>query len=148
MHVCLHQPERRVLISGDHLLGRVSLYFDFGYTPDPVGEFLTSLDRVELLDARLALSGHGRTFADVAAHIVANRTLVAQRLGAVLHVLGERGPITAFDAVPHLYGEQISPATANWWLTETLCYLRHLEVTGRVRRVQHDDQAPEAWALV
>ena len=39
-HVCLYQPERRLLISGDHLLGRVSLYFDAGYTPDPVGEFL------------------------------------------------------------------------------------------------------------
>ena len=34
------QRERRLLISGDHLLGRVSLYFDYGYTPDPVGEFL------------------------------------------------------------------------------------------------------------
>ena len=29
-HVCLYQPERRLLISGDHLLGRVSLYFDYG----------------------------------------------------------------------------------------------------------------------
>ena len=36
-HVCLYQPERRLLISGDHLLGRVSLYFDRGFTPDPVG---------------------------------------------------------------------------------------------------------------
>ena len=39
-HVCLFQPERRLLISGDHLLGRVSLYFDYGLSPDPVGEFL------------------------------------------------------------------------------------------------------------
>ena len=39
-HVCLFQPERRLLISGDHLLGRISLYFDYGYSPDPVGEFL------------------------------------------------------------------------------------------------------------
>jgi glyoxylase-like metal-dependent hydrolase (beta-lactamase superfamily II) len=39
-HVVLFQRERRLLISGDHLLGRVSLYFDYGYTPDPVGEFL------------------------------------------------------------------------------------------------------------
>ena len=37
---CLFQPERRLLISGDHLLGRVSLYFDYGWTPDPVAEFL------------------------------------------------------------------------------------------------------------
>ena len=46
-HVCLHQPEQRLLISGDHLLGRVSQYFDIGYTPDPVGEFLHSLDVTE-----------------------------------------------------------------------------------------------------
>ncbi|MBV9213103.1 MAG: MBL fold metallo-hydrolase, partial [Actinobacteria bacterium] len=38
-HVCLHEPERGLLVSGDHLLGRVSLYYDFGYTPDPAGEF-------------------------------------------------------------------------------------------------------------
>ena len=46
-HVCLHQPEQRLLISGDHLLGRVSQYFDVGYTPDPIGEFLHSLDVVD-----------------------------------------------------------------------------------------------------
>ena len=52
-HVCLFQPERRLLISGDHLLGRISLYFEYGYSPDPVGEFLSSLDIVERLGARL-----------------------------------------------------------------------------------------------
>ena len=39
-HVVLHQPERGLLLSGDHLLGRVSLYYDYGYSPDPAGEFL------------------------------------------------------------------------------------------------------------
>jgi glyoxylase-like metal-dependent hydrolase (beta-lactamase superfamily II) len=29
-HVCLWQPERRLLVSGDHLLGRVSPYYDVG----------------------------------------------------------------------------------------------------------------------
>ena len=29
-HVCLHQPERRLLISGDHLLGRTVIFFDYG----------------------------------------------------------------------------------------------------------------------
>ena len=61
-----YQPDRRLLISGDHLLGRVSLYFDYGYTPDPVGEFLESLNKVEDLDMRLCLAGHARPFTDVA----------------------------------------------------------------------------------
>ena len=46
-HVCLFQPERRLLISGDHLLGRISLHFDYGFSADPVGEFVHSLDVVE-----------------------------------------------------------------------------------------------------
>ena len=44
-----------MLISGDHLLGRVAPYYDYGHSPDPAGEFLTSLDRIELLRARLCL---------------------------------------------------------------------------------------------
>jgi glyoxylase-like metal-dependent hydrolase (beta-lactamase superfamily II) len=98
-HVCLFQPEHRMLISGDHLLGRVSLYYDFGYSPDPAGEFLSSLDVVEQLDARLCLSGHGRTFTDVQGHIEANRALVHERIEKVQFVIS-RGEITAFDAVP------------------------------------------------
>src|SRR5207244_9541996 len=62
-HVCLFQPERRLLISGDHLLGRISLYFDYGFTPDPVGAFLRSLEVVERLGGRLCLPGLGSTLA-------------------------------------------------------------------------------------
>jgi glyoxylase-like metal-dependent hydrolase (beta-lactamase superfamily II) len=144
-HVCLFQPERRLLISGDHLLGRVSLYFDYGFSPDPVGEFLGSLDAIEAFGARLCLSGHGRTFADVDAHIEANRRLVAERLERLRRVLREHGPITAFDAVPRLYDEPMTPFTGSWWLTETLCYLRHLEVTGAAARQNDGEDGAERW---
>ncbi len=144
-HVCLFQPERRLLISGDHILGRVSLYYDYGYTPDPAGEFLEGLDRADALDARLCLPGHGRTFTDVRAHVQANRTAVHERVAKVEEVIG-RAPTTVFDAVPLIYGEAITPMNANWWLSETLCYLRHLEVQGRAERIPGDDGAPERWA--
>jgi len=143
-HVCLYQPERRLLISGDHLLGRVSLFFDYGHTPDPVGEFLSSLDIVDDLDARLCLPGHGRTFTDVAGHIHANRALIHERLTKVLDAIGGE-PITAFDAVPLVFGEAITPMNANWWLSETLAYLTHLEATDRAWRLPGDDETPERW---
>jgi glyoxylase-like metal-dependent hydrolase (beta-lactamase superfamily II) len=140
-HVCMFQPEHRMLISGDHLLGRVSLYYDFGYSPDPAGEFLHSLDVVEQLDARLCLSGHGRTFTDVQGHIDANRALVNERIEKV-HAVISRGATTAFDAVPDVYGQAITPLNANWWLSETLCYLIHLEREGRAERIAGE---PERW---
>jgi glyoxylase-like metal-dependent hydrolase (beta-lactamase superfamily II) len=143
-HVSLFNAERRMLISGDHLLGRVSLFFDFGYTPDPVGEFLASLDRVEELDARLVLSGHGRTFTDVEGHIRANRLLVAERLGLAEEALAPGTPLTALEIAPHVFGTAITPENGSWLLTEMLCFLRHLEVTGRI--VQTDD-APPRFAL-
>ncbi len=146
-HVCLYQPDRRLLISGDHLLGRVSLYYDHGYTPDPAGEFLRSLDVVEALDARLCLSGHGRTFTDVQVHIDANRALVGERMSKVLAAVAEHGPITVFDALPLVYDEPITPLSANWWISETLSYCTHLERRGRLERISGEAGKPERWAL-
>jgi glyoxylase-like metal-dependent hydrolase (beta-lactamase superfamily II) len=143
-HVCLHQAERRILISGDHVLGRVSLYFDFGWTPDPIGEFLGSLDRVQALDARLCLAGHARTFTDVTAHIEANRALVHERLARVQEIVAQDGPVTAYDIVPQLYGEPITQANAGWWLPETLCHLGHLELSGTLAK---EGGEPERWIV-
>ena len=95
----LHQPERRLLLSGDHLLGRVSLYFDFGYTPDPAGEFLHSLDVVDGLDVRLCLAGHGRPVRGAGALIEANRSTVHERLDRVRRSISA-GPRAPFDIVP------------------------------------------------
>jgi glyoxylase-like metal-dependent hydrolase (beta-lactamase superfamily II) len=138
-HICLYQPERRLLISGDHLLGRVSLYFDVGYTPDPVGEFLASLDKVSGLDSRLALSGHGRPFTDVPGHIAANRALVAERLEAVKAAL----PGTVYEIAQHVYGDLFSEAMATWLLTKTRAYLIHLEQLGLA---ESGGEAPEQWS--
>ena len=143
-HVCLFQPERRLLISGDHLLGRISLYYDYGYTPDPAGEFLASLDAVDELDARLCLPGHGRTFTDVRAHVRGNRELVGERVGNAYAAI-EGAELTALEVQPHVHGQPLDERTGNWWLSETLCYLRHLEETGRAGR-QGDD--PERWTAV
>jgi glyoxylase-like metal-dependent hydrolase (beta-lactamase superfamily II) len=142
-HVCLFQPDRRLLISGDHLLGRISLYFDYGHSPDPVGEFVSSLDVVERLKARLCLPGHGRTFTDVRAHIEGNRRLVAERLEKVSAALAD-GPLTAFEIVPRVYDSELTSFSAPWLLTEMLCMLMHLEKLGDVTR---SDGSPEHWAL-
>jgi glyoxylase-like metal-dependent hydrolase (beta-lactamase superfamily II) len=139
-HICLYQPERRLLISGDHLLGRVSLYFDTGYTPDPVAEFLDSLGKVENLDARLALSGHGRPFTDVAGHVAANRALIDQRAAAVETAL----PGTAYEIAQRVYGERFNEVTANWLLSKTRAWLTHLEQRGLAHRA---GDAPERWSI-
>ena len=144
-HICLFQAERRLLISGDHVLGRISLFFDYGYTPDPVSEFLSSLDRVDVLDARLALSGHGKPFVDVHGHIEGNRKLVGERIEATLAALAAE-PRTALEIAPEIYGEPISFHNGAWLLTQTLCYLHHLELVGRTRK--EPDGGGERWSAI
>jgi glyoxylase-like metal-dependent hydrolase (beta-lactamase superfamily II) len=143
-HVCLFQRERRVMISGDHVLGRISLYYDYGWTPDPVGEFVHSLDVVDKLEARLALSGHGKPFVDVHGHIEGNRKLVRERLDAVVAALAGE-PRTAVEISPSVYGEPLTEYNTSWLLSQTLSYLRHLELQGRVRH--EADGGAERWGL-
>jgi glyoxylase-like metal-dependent hydrolase (beta-lactamase superfamily II) len=143
-HVCLHQPERRLLISGDHLLGRVSLYFDVGLTPDPVGEFVHSLDVVDRLDARLALAGHARPFAGVRAHVEAHRELVTDRLDAVRRSLAA-GPRTVYEITRDINGEAYTRDMASWMLGLTRGWLIHLEALGEASPDGGD--RPERWAL-
>ena len=147
-HICLHQADRGVLISGDHLLGRVSLYYDYGHTPDPAGEFLRSLDVVGALNSSLCLAGHGRPFRDVKEHVEANRREVAERMGRVRAALsdGDARPKTPFEIVPILLGDpNPSPMMVNWGLSETLSYLRHLEQLEEAERVE--SSPAERWSL-
>jgi glyoxylase-like metal-dependent hydrolase (beta-lactamase superfamily II) len=144
-HVVLFQRDQRVLLSGDHLLGRVFLYFDYGWTPDPVAEFLEGLDTVEALGARLCLPGHGRPFGDVGAHIEANRVEVHERLDMIAEALA-LDDATAFELVPRVFGDEVSGMMIGWALTIMLCFLTHLEHTGRVERVRSPDgREPERW---
>jgi glyoxylase-like metal-dependent hydrolase (beta-lactamase superfamily II) len=143
-HVVLHQPERRLLISGDHLLGRVSLFFDHGHTPDPVGEFAASLDLVEQLEVDLCLAGHGRPFRDIALKVAGNREQLREQRDAVAFAI-ESEPRTAFEVAVELIGpENISPATAAWGLQLSLAYLDHLVAAGAAEAVA-DDEGVRRW---
>jgi len=144
-HVVLHQPDRRLLVSGDHILGRVSLYYDYGWTPDPAGEYLSSLDTVESLPTDLILAGHGKPVRDLPGLVAANRRAVHERMGRVREAIATESP-TPYDIVPKLMQtEDLNPMLASWGLSETLAYLRHLEITGEAEKEEGSD--PERWRL-
>jgi glyoxylase-like metal-dependent hydrolase (beta-lactamase superfamily II) len=148
-HVALHEPHTGLLISGDHLLGRIALYFDYGHTPDPVREFLWSLDVVERLDAKLCVAGHGSPFRDVQAHIDGNRHEVEVQIGRVREALA-RGPQTPFELVRALLelspAQELTPMMVSLGLNMVLAYLRRLEDLGEAGRVEGGAE-PERWEL-
>jgi glyoxylase-like metal-dependent hydrolase (beta-lactamase superfamily II) len=145
-HVVLHQPERRLLISGDHLLGRTVLFFDHGHSPDPVGEFLAGLNEVEPLEVGLVLPGHGRPFRDPAAKIAEARRQVDELTGKVRDSLRE-GEKTAFEIVGEIVGaENVNTPVSAWVLQIVLSCLDHLAILGEVEAVEGAD--PQRWAFL
>jgi len=144
-HVVLHQPEHRLLISGDHLLGRTVLFFDHGHTPDPVGEFLRGLDEVEPLEIDLVLPGHGRPFRDPEAKIAEARRQVDELVGKVRASLAE-GEKPGFEIVGEIVGaENVNTPVSAWVLQIVLSCLEHLAILGEVEQVPGTD--PQRWAL-
>jgi glyoxylase-like metal-dependent hydrolase (beta-lactamase superfamily II) len=144
-HVVLHQPERKLLISGDHLLGRTVLFFDYGHSPDPIGEFLRGLDEVEPLEVDLCLPGHGRPFRDPAAKIAEARRQVDELLGKVRASLAS-GEKMAFEIVAEIVGpDKVNSPASAWALQIVLSCLDHLAILGEVRPVEGTD--PQKWEL-
>ncbi|HEY1597776.1 MAG TPA: hypothetical protein VGF74_20425, partial [Thermoleophilaceae bacterium] len=72
-----------------------------------------------------------------------NRKAVAERIERVRVAIAEEKR-TPFEIVPSLLDTdaELTPMMVNWGLSETLCYLRHLEKLGEVRKV---DDEPERW---
>jgi glyoxylase-like metal-dependent hydrolase (beta-lactamase superfamily II) len=143
-HVCLLQPERRLMISGDHLLGRTALFFDYGHTPDPLGEYLHSLEVIEPLEVDLCLPGHGKPFRDPAAKIVDARRQAEALLDKVRAGLADGAEPTAFGLVEAIVGrENLRAGNGGFILQIVLACLDHLAVLGEARPVPDSD--PQRW---
>jgi glyoxylase-like metal-dependent hydrolase (beta-lactamase superfamily II) len=144
-HVCLYQPDHRLLITGDLVGRQFAPYFDYGWSEDPVAEFFRSLDAVADLDVDLVLPGHGRPITDLGALIASHRAGVLDRLAAVRAGLAE-GPAAGYELTRRIFGRPTSVAAGVWQLIEVLCYLGHLRRGGEVERSQ-DGAGLYAYAL-
>lgn len=132
-HVCLYEPQQRLLILGD-LVSRVfAPWYDYGYTADPVAELEASLDLVGALDVAVALPGHGRPIEDLAEVIEMHRAEMARRLELVEVEVG-REPGPAYDIALRAFGPAPSPMAEVGRLQEAMACLRHLRLQGRVAR--------------
>ena len=54
----------------------------------------------------------------------------------------QEGEQTAFELIPRVYGQTPGSRNAHWLLSETLCFLTHLQAQGRARRIAGE---PERW---
>ncbi len=128
-----------VLIAGDALLATISpnigLYPDS--RPDPLGDFLSSLERIVELAPRIAFAGHGPPIEDPAGRareLIAHHADRLDDTRAALHST----PRTAFDVSIDLFPDPLSPGLRRFALAETGAHLEYLVLRDGARRLVED----------
>jgi hypothetical protein len=93
------------------------------------------------LPVRLALPGHGRTFAQWRARTDELRGLHARQTVATARALAEQpAGLTAFDLAGRIYASRWRwPDARRLAVAETVALLEHLRRLGRAERIERDD---------
>ena len=128
-----------VLIAGDHLLADISpavgLYPDS--RPDPLGDYLASLERTIELAPRIAYPGHGEPIEDPAARahelIDHHRTRLAETRAALT-----REPQSGYAVSLSVFGTALPPTQRRFAAAETLSHLEYLVRRGETLRTRAD----------
>ena len=128
-----------VLIAGDHLLDRISpavgLYPDS--RPDPLGDYLASLERTIELAPEIVYPGHGEPISNAAERA---RELIAHhrgRLDDTAGALTNKGR-TAYEISLDVFGSELGPTQRRFAVAETLSHLERLVREGRAGRSGDD----------
>jgi glyoxylase-like metal-dependent hydrolase (beta-lactamase superfamily II) len=134
-----------ILLAGDALLGsitpNVGLYPDS--RPDPLGDYLGSLERIVELGPRLALPGHGDPIEDPAGRA---EELIAhhdERLEQTAAALDGR-PQSAYAVSFTLFPEPLSSTLRRFAFAETRAHLEYLVRRDSAQRVEEDGRVTYA----
>jgi glyoxylase-like metal-dependent hydrolase (beta-lactamase superfamily II) len=139
-HVVFLQPDHRLLIGGDLLIEGAALFFEYGYSPDPVAEFLASLDLAERLDFDLCLPGHGRAIDDAGPVLETSRAVVIGLIEGTDAALAGGDELSAGRIATELLGDDADKGSYFFrGIQNALAALDHLRLRGRAVRIDGAD---------
>jgi len=137
-HLCLSNASAHLLISGDQVLPTISS--NIGYTwrngdPNPLGSFLSSLDRLRKLPAdTLVLPSHGRPFRGLRHRIDDLQSHHREQLEKIMLACVE--PKTAADVLPVMFRRTLKGMHLFLAFAEGLAHLEYLVHARRAERVE------------
>ena len=139
-HVCFYSEDRRLLLSGDHVLPRITpnISVHTQQFHNPLGDFLASLLKVQNLGVDEVLPGHEYRFADLAGRLEELIQHHADRLDEIENVLREHPASTAWDLTLRLHWsrpwDEIESFMQRQANGETLAHCVLLELHDRIHR--------------
>ncbi|MGI5241172.1 MBL fold metallo-hydrolase [Dactylosporangium sp. CA-139066] len=129
-HLCLHEATAGVLLTGDHLLPRISPNIGVHAATDgnPLGAYLASLEQTAKFAADEALPAHEYRFRGIDARAAELMRHHDERGREILAVIATLGPATAWDIATRLTWSRgwaaLRDLMRRMALAETLAHLR------------------------
>ncbi|HET6963338.1 MAG TPA: MBL fold metallo-hydrolase [Acidimicrobiales bacterium] len=149
-HICLYEAGNRLMLSGDHVLPRITPNISFHPQagPDPLGDFLTSLDKVAGYHTEEALPAHEYRFADLPGRVAELKAHHQARFDEVITAI-QSGSTTAWDIASHMTWSRPWEQIQGWMRRaaagETLAHLRYLQKRGIVDETVGE---PSTWHIL
>ncbi|MEE8470370.1 MAG: MBL fold metallo-hydrolase [Dehalococcoidia bacterium] len=147
-HICLYEREKRLLISGDHMLEEITP--EVGTAPlqhlNPLADYLSCLENLRELEVELVLPAHGRPFTHFQRRTDELIEHHRNRKESILQLLRD-GPMKAYAIaakvvwIPQAGGvlwENLDSLNRRLALLETWAHLRLLEDEGKVTKFARD----------
>ena len=135
-HAVLFEPSSATLFAGDHVLPRITS--NIGLYPysrdDPLGDFLSALEKMKTLGVKRVLPAHGDPFDDCNGRVDEILAHHAARLDDTLTAIGTGRDAYAICRI--LFPRLRSAHEERFALAETLAHLRYLELQGQVSRTR------------
>jgi len=141
-HICLYDGGNKVLLSGDHVLPRItpSVGLHVRTQGNPLADYLDSLRLIGRLQAELVLPGHGEPFRGLPERTAELLAHHQRRLDEIVHLLrpGEAEARTGFDIARQMrWGsrrawDDLSGFERRLAVTETLAHVELLHARSQV----------------
>jgi glyoxylase-like metal-dependent hydrolase (beta-lactamase superfamily II) len=137
-HICLHDSDRRILFSGDHVLPKITSHVSLHTWEkrDPLGDYLNSLNKVKDLPVDLILPGHEANFTDLRGRVAQLFKHHEARLLEVKEAL-RNGKSSVFDIAGAIHWDSRPWLVMDFWTkrmaaTETYAHIIYLRNKGEI----------------
>jgi glyoxylase-like metal-dependent hydrolase (beta-lactamase superfamily II) len=141
-HICLYEPEQKILLSGDHILPKITPNISLNpqSIENPLGRYIKSLREIRQLEVKLTLPGHDRPFTRLVPRIDEIIWHHAHRNMEILEAIGSR------TRTPYQIAQKITWADNSGWealppfhqrmaIFETLAHLEMMAAENRVDKL-------------
>jgi glyoxylase-like metal-dependent hydrolase (beta-lactamase superfamily II) len=148
-HICLYEPDKKILFSGDHILPTITPHV--GLHPqsgsNPLGDYLDSLERLKTLEVALVLPGHEYPFTEFRERIEGIILHHSLRNAEIMGALNSEAK-TAFELTTEISWlhdfNGVGWHKLNNWdkrmaILETLAHLEAMRAKGEVEKFNRDD---------